>query len=90
MGKTIKCYAHLTEWVDTREYSKFGLTKKIIDDLNIAIKDLINKSINDGGKVESAHIFLKDDLTNGETNLRTYVTLCGEKNDKDTGNWLRN
>ena len=86
MEKTIKCYAHLTEWVDAQQYSKFGLTKKIIDDLNVAIKDLINKSIDDRGKVESAHIFLKDDLTNGETSLRMYVTLCGEKNDKDTGN----
>lgn len=81
MEKTIKCYAAITKWVDTREYSKFGLAKKIIDDLNVALKDLISKSINDGGNIESAHVFLKDDLINGETNLRLYATMCVEKND---------
>jgi hypothetical protein len=77
MEQNVKCYAALTEWINTEKHNgKTELFEMIVEDINTALKNVINKSNNEGTIVESAHIFLKKDLADGQ-NIRFYVTTAG-------------
>jgi hypothetical protein len=82
MERNIKCFADVTEWIDTDYYNdSIGLSERIIEDINISIKKLLNKACDEGIEIESSHVFMKRDLIKGETNIRFYVTMAGMVNE---------
>jgi hypothetical protein len=78
MEQNVKCNAVLTEWINTEKHNEnSALFEMIVEDINTALKNVINRSNDEGTIVESAHVFLKKDLTDGQ-NIRFYVTTAGK------------
>jgi hypothetical protein len=78
MEQNVKCHAVLTEWINTEKHNEnSALFEMIVEDINTALKNVINRSNDEGTIVESAHVFLKKDLTDGQ-NIRFYVTTAGK------------
>jgi hypothetical protein len=78
MDANLQCNAALTPWIEINDDTdELLLVEDVIKDINSSINELLNRGNEKNIFIESAQVFLKNEITDKNKRIRFYVTMCG-------------